>query len=106
MTSETGMETAGAPRVPYEIFLLIMDAAIDRAYSAASAYRWEFDLILLGEDDSSKQLVVRAYDVRYCEVFRSRFFIIRNISQTDRRTRNAVHQQSVGGDMDDDDKNE
>ncbi|KAF6800115.1 hypothetical protein CMUS01_15601 [Colletotrichum musicola] len=96
MTSETGMEAAQAPHVPYvpyEIFLLIMDAAIEGAYSEASAYRCELDLFVLEEVKPSLRMVVRPREND--KAFRSRFFLIQNISQTRRCTRDAVHRRFI-----------
>ncbi|KAF6828896.1 hypothetical protein CPLU01_08222 [Colletotrichum plurivorum] len=94
MASDAEIEAVQAqtPHIPYEIFLLIVEAAIEDAYSQACTTPSTLNLWL--EDNPSKRLCVSADGFRRA-ICRARFALIRSISQINHSARSAVHRRFV-----------
>lgn len=94
MTSDPRMEVIWA-RIPYEVFLLIVEAAVEDAYSQACRSRCTFylDLTTLEETPLQQRLFVSTDDEE--AILKARFSLIKNISQIDHSARRAVHRRFV-----------
>ncbi|KAF6798094.1 hypothetical protein CSOJ01_12839 [Colletotrichum sojae] len=95
MAADAEIEAVQAhiPHIPYEIFLLVVKAAVEDAYSKARTSPCNFWLCITSSP--SVKLFVDTDDEDGCDTFRPRFSLVQNISQIDRSARAAVHRRFV-----------
>ncbi|KAF6828895.1 hypothetical protein CPLU01_08221 [Colletotrichum plurivorum] len=94
MTSSPKMEAIWA-RIPYEVFLLIVEAAVDDAYSQACRTRCTLylDTTTLEESPLQKRVFVSTDDGEI--TFKKRFSLVKHISHINHSARRAVHRRFV-----------
>ncbi|KAF6824403.1 hypothetical protein CMUS01_10264 [Colletotrichum musicola] len=94
MTSSPKMEAIWAC-IPYEVYLLIVEAAVDDAYSQACRTRCSLYLDVTTHEESPRQLRVFVSTDDEEAILKARFSLIKHISQINHHARSAVHQRFV-----------